>query len=476
MIVVIPGILGSTLHRGGEPLWQPPLALGGALRRGGRGLEDLAGDHTALDDPDHDDGVVATGLIGTPVALPGLAKVNQYRLLRRRITGELDVVRGDPRVDGPPANYFEFPYDWRRDNRVAAGRLKALVDRELPKWQTTLPYGKRARAVLVCHSMGGLVAKFYLDVLGGRDHCRALITFGTPFRGSVDALGFLANGVRKFGVGFDALSEVAGEFTSVHQLLPRYPVVVDHRSGRPQLLRVRELARTVGRLDLKRTTAAYQDFHRPMDEGAAGAAGSPLTVVPVVGYGHRTLQAAEIDGVGRLRTTRDPLALDPGQDWLATGDGTVPLLSAVPVELSESGTWAWENETHSSMHATPAVLDRLLAALALFGAGLRDLQGPDSPPPSLPFSPAADPQALDLRVQDGLADGEPAVVVCDGEPVRAGSEPVDIAFTGPGTPAGIVRDELDGAARWTATGLPAGSYEVTVTVGARSVTDVLGVW
>jgi len=485
VIVVLPGILGSVLYRGEEPVWKPPFRLGGALRGGGRALEDLAGDHRLLDDPDHDDGVVATGLIGTPVAVPGLAKVNQYRMLRRRITQELDVVVGDSAVDGPPANYFEFPYDWRRDNRVTAARLKALVDRELPKWATTRPYGPPPRVVLVCHSMGGLVAKYYLDALGGWERCRALVTFGTPFRGAVDALGFLANGARKFGVVFDALSAVAAEFTSVYQLLPRYPVVLDRRADRPgppDVLRVTELDRAPGRLDLKRASAAYEDFHRRMDEDRSTHAGRPLTslvsLVPVVGYGHGTLQSAVLDDDG-LRTTEEPLALDPSQHWLATGDRTVPLLSAVPVELSDAGTWAWENATHSSVHATDAVLDRLVRTLGLYGSGLRDLQGAEraAGPPPFPAGPDAD--ALDLRVEDAYAEDEPVVVTCGGLPAGGPVQEPDaprIAFAGPGQPAAVTLAEEDGHARWTADGLVPGTYELTVTAGNRSVKDVFEVW
>jgi triacylglycerol esterase/lipase EstA (alpha/beta hydrolase family) len=43
-----------------------------------------------------------------------------------------------------------------------------------------------ARAVLVCHSMGGLVARAYLRKYGG-GHVRRLITIGTPHHGSMHA-------------------------------------------------------------------------------------------------------------------------------------------------------------------------------------------------------------------------------------------------------------------------------------------------
>ena len=48
--------------------------------------------------------------------------------------------------------------------------------------------------------MGGLVARYFIEALGGWEVTRALITFGTPYRGSVNAIDFLAHGFKK-GIG-----------------------------------------------------------------------------------------------------------------------------------------------------------------------------------------------------------------------------------------------------------------------------------
>ena len=69
------------------------------------------------DDPSVDDlgdGVTATRLIPDLHIIPGLWKIDGYTatsasLLQRGLEGN--------------QNYFDFPYDWRRDNRVSARRL-----------------------------------------------------------------------------------------------------------------------------------------------------------------------------------------------------------------------------------------------------------------------------------------------------------------------------------------------------------------
>jgi triacylglycerol esterase/lipase EstA (alpha/beta hydrolase family) len=68
--------------------------------------------------------------------------------------------------------------------------------------------------------MGGLVARYYLEVLEGWRDCRALITFGTPYRGSANALNYLANGYKKL---FLDLTEVMRSFSSIYQL-PYFPL------------------------------------------------------------------------------------------------------------------------------------------------------------------------------------------------------------------------------------------------------------
>jgi triacylglycerol esterase/lipase EstA (alpha/beta hydrolase family) len=93
----------------------------------------------------------------------------------------------------------EHSPDWRRSNRETAAALDRFLGQQLERWRTW-SHWKDAKVILLAHSMGGLVARYCLEVLKRWPDCRALITFGTPFRGSLNALDYLANGFRKAGV------------------------------------------------------------------------------------------------------------------------------------------------------------------------------------------------------------------------------------------------------------------------------------
>ena len=92
--------------------------------------------------------------------------------------------------------YYLFPYDWRQDNVEQAKGLERLID------AIRDDYGDpHLRVDIVAHSMGGLIARYYLrygpvDVLDGMPslvslygakRVRKLILLGTPNFGAVSA-------------------------------------------------------------------------------------------------------------------------------------------------------------------------------------------------------------------------------------------------------------------------------------------------
>ena len=112
VLVILPGITGSVLKKENTPIWAPaPKALMHYFLSLGRSIEWLCFEH---DDPEYDDGVRATDLI--PFTLvPGLARFDGYTGLKRHLFDGFNLTVGHAdQIEGPAANYFEFPYDWRR--------------------------------------------------------------------------------------------------------------------------------------------------------------------------------------------------------------------------------------------------------------------------------------------------------------------------------------------------------------------------
>jgi pimeloyl-ACP methyl ester carboxylesterase len=169
VVVLLPGITGSVLRDSrGRDLWAPTAgAAARALVTLGRSITDLE-----LRGEDADDGVTAPMMVPDLHLIPGLWKVDGYSKISGYLQQQFAVT--------PGKNFFAFPYDWRRDNRVAARRLKEQADRWLWEWRHDSP---DAKIILVGHSMGGLVARYFLECLEGWRDTRRLVTFGTPYRG-----------------------------------------------------------------------------------------------------------------------------------------------------------------------------------------------------------------------------------------------------------------------------------------------------
>jgi hypothetical protein len=219
--MVVPGIGGSVLADDRGVVWAA-------------GIGDVAG---LLVDPERLDlGSVEwlrpRGLIGSRSLCPGWTVVHGYDglldLLGRLDGALVDRAAGDdPGVRVPGATVVAFPYDFRRSIVDAAELLGAEVDRRL----SDLGGARSKRVIVVAHSTGGLVARYWLGPLGGWRVCRALVTAGTPHRGAVKALRMLVDGP---GVGpfrADGVRELFRGWRSVYELLPTYKAVWDAAEG-----------------------------------------------------------------------------------------------------------------------------------------------------------------------------------------------------------------------------------------------------
>ena len=218
-VIIVPGILGSRLRDTvtGQELW-PGSAYNVVFRARSLALEiDPA---TLEPRPDH---IVAYDLfrsvLGTDIYGAILATLEQAG----------GYVRGEPgtAVTSRARRYYIFPYDWRQDNVVTARKLDALIE------QIRRDYADPTlRVDVVAHSMGGLIARYYLqygttDVLdenefpasfAGAAKLRTVVLLGTPNLGSVSALHSFLAGYRVARQRIP--TESLATMPSVYELLP----------------------------------------------------------------------------------------------------------------------------------------------------------------------------------------------------------------------------------------------------------------
>jgi pimeloyl-ACP methyl ester carboxylesterase len=217
VIVLVPGILGSVLVKDGREVWGASAqSVVGNLVTFGRALKDLKLE-PGVGHEDPKDGVSAPRILPRLYMIPTFWKADGYGKLRERLSRRLTLT---PATDDQPGNLIEFPYDWRLSNQLNAQRLADAVIPHFERWRHHNP---EAKLILICHSMGGLVARWFLEKLGGRELTRTLITIGTPYQGSMNALDALVNwlflGLGPFGISVDQLVR---SFPSVYELLPTY--------------------------------------------------------------------------------------------------------------------------------------------------------------------------------------------------------------------------------------------------------------
>jgi pimeloyl-ACP methyl ester carboxylesterase len=213
--VLVPGILGSRLLRpDGTEAW---LNLANAF-----GHHDLSLPLRLPLDASRDS-LVASGLLGIDTALPRVFGFTEYADLVRTL--EEGGFHHGAKGAGPA--YHVFAYDWRRDlvesARALGEALEGLAE----------AMGRPdARFNLVGHSMGGLVARYYLRYGGaepeaakrvswaGARRVAGLILVATPSGGSIPSLGAVLNGER-VGLSYTTLAaQVIARMPSIYQLFP----------------------------------------------------------------------------------------------------------------------------------------------------------------------------------------------------------------------------------------------------------------
>lgn len=416
LLIFIPGLMGSTLKKDGRAVWARSVqALWELVRTRGEIIQTLlvGGDDGRTDDLG--DGIKATGLLSDIHHLPRFGSHAGYSVIVRRLEEAFGLQAGSIHAPRPSDNFFTFPYDWRRDNRVTARQLQRFIEQQLPQWRDHSG-AKNAQVILIGHSMGGLIARYYAEVLGGWEVCRGLITFGSPHRGALNSLAVLANGIHSLLDG-SGMNEVVRSFESVYQLLPLYPVIEAGGADK----RITELD-TLANVDLMRAKTARTNFLQAILESAEN---NPRRMeyqsrtLPWIGVRQPTAQSATVRD-GHLALLNTPPTGLP--ESLADGDGTVPRVAALPVDLEGAGRERFVVEQHGWLTNHPMALEPLTETVRQLAApSTINLRGDTEP----------NPAGLSLRVEDFYDRGAPVTVQLQLATTAAQTRTVRVQVTPP---------------------------------------------
>ncbi|MFI1378419.1 alpha/beta fold hydrolase [Embleya sp. NPDC020886] len=442
LVYVLPGIGGSVLE-------EPPSGKRPGRRVWDAGLGDIAASFLRPGRLDPDIALRPVGLI-TSKRLLGWTPVHGYERLIKEVGTGAVVDCGHPDTRNLAADVVLFPYDFRLSVVEAAHRLAADVHDRLKDCSEKERAG---RVVVVAHSMGGLVARYWLGPLEGRRVCRSLVTLGTPHRGAPTALRWMVNGI-PLRPGIGGPKGALTRWPSIAELLPQYPAVWDDSaqiSLYPKDLPIEWL-----RSRAETGARTHADIKKAWDV-------LPRTteMVPRVGWSHATDGVAHWDGKALRMTGEQPTWLDLAGREDELGDGTVPACSAVPQEMSGHNTIAMRvAEKHGPMSAAAWVAPMLVPYAerrpldAVRGDRHKTTLGLDIDDVHAERSPLSVQVAI--RGEDAPA-GPPADVE-----VWATLRPADAP---PGTPEiemCLTADSTAGAYVGEFAGQPVGVYEITV--------------
>jgi hypothetical protein len=218
------------------------------------------------------------GIVDEVVIVPNFIKLDQYNRLGDYFVDELKYRRD--------VDFFEFAYDWRQDVRTSAAQLGELIE-SLDKAQPVIVIG---------HSLGTMVTRYYVECLGGDKHVERVILMGGPHKGAVKVLiSFLvAPQVVPFGIMGDRLRDIVLSFPSSYQILPTYPVGTDQQGGKTNFL---EDDRWLDP-EYHHLLKLGQDFRAELKSA------SPVPSTSIFGYGIQTVSDISLrrDGAGKVES------------------------------------------------------------------------------------------------------------------------------------------------------------------------------
>lgn len=316
LVIIIPGIMGSELiDAKGNKVWSVSAgAMVNAIKTLGKSLIRLELPK-GLGDNEPGDGVRPVALLSSLHVIPGLwSPISGYDgLVNFLRSSRFQMIEADPRNPDVVPNLIPFPYDWRLSNSYNGKLLAKVAQDALERWRKQPGMGE-AKLVLVCHSMGGLIARWFAEQEQGAELIRSVITIGTPHRGAFKSLATIVNGL-EVGIGplQLGLTRFVRSLPSLYQLLPQYNCLVTDE-GRVGVSA--QLSLGLDQAMLENSTS----FHK----GILGSESPSYALHKIVGIRQPTPTTGRfVDG--KIISSDEIDGSNQG------GDGTVPVLAAQPI-------------------------------------------------------------------------------------------------------------------------------------------------
>lgn len=337
-VVFIPGIIGSSL----------------VYRDGAAGIADkiVWGDYFATranfgflaypPDPSKDK-VLATGVLDS-FSILGPLSVGAYGGIEQLLKTDLG------------SDYYPFAYNWRQSNFRTADDLRRFIDRN----PALLKSSRGDGIIIVAHSMGGIVARLFIDKYGAQYRVSRLITIATPYYGSVQALQSFLVGMSdywKYINSDDAtVRRIYDSIPSVYELLPRYTSCCFDANHHPfdatdikvwerQNWIPHELQSSQGRAFLAAALASAARIGHAMDQPVRAG----VQTFFIAGYGNSMPREVDLAPAGPPRWTDG-----------SEGDGTVYRWSAVSPR-QEAALPMLVAQTHTGLLDDPDVRRQIVA-------------------------------------------------------------------------------------------------------------------
>jgi pimeloyl-ACP methyl ester carboxylesterase len=360
-VIIIPGIMGSYLNHDDEDKTEVWPNLQTAFLTKDGFLDDLV----LLDDAilNFDNDILTTGIFDM---------IDKFGFKIDFFNGLITKLKSDGYVEGE--SLFVFPYDWRLDIADnVMGHKYSKVQSLKDKIDAILKRAKSDKVDIVAHSMGGLLAKYYMKHVDIAKVNR-FVDIGTPHLGAPKAAKVLNYGddagfnIKGLGFNEEQIKKISQNMPSAYNLLPS---VEYFDSGDPDYLYYMHDIADVdgdgvkGRLDYDNSNKFLANMGRNralLDNARKVHADLDYLNLDELGVPTYNIVGCGTPTIGKILANKKSFKEDFEYHLkYISGDGTVPMRSAESIPASY--TYYVNGAAHATMPSHSGVRDLVSSIL-----------------------------------------------------------------------------------------------------------------